>query len=246
MTATRMLRGAGLALAAAIGLVLLGSPAFAADTPAAVGKWFAQDAPRVAGDVLGSGAVNLGPRQPADGYRAGSPVRLHSWNPGFVSDGASRPVLADDEWAAALYRNGSIVGTIAATVSPTGEVAMSYIDDDAVAGTALASGAVTGEVVRDSRMGGLVEVKPDLAVRGLSRAAASTVASVHGTADLRKAVAQAHDARAWKSTGDDAGAGTGAEATGGDGQPLVLALSVGLAGFVLWLFWRRGAKERQA
>jgi len=241
MTATRMLRGAGLALAAAIGLVLLGSPAFAADTPAAVGRWFAQDAPRVAGDVLGSGAVNLGPRQPADGYRAGSPVRLHSWNPGFVSDGASRPVLADDEWAAALYRNGSIVGTIAATVSPTGEVAMSYIDDDAVAGTALASGAV-----RDSRMGGLVEVKPDLAVRGLSRAAASTVASVHGTADLRKAVAQAHDARAWKSTGDDAGAGTGAEATGGDGQPLVLALSVGLAGFLLWLFWRRGAKERQA
>lgn len=249
MTATRVLRAAGPALAATIGVVLLGSPA-AADTgsvPPTIANWFTQEAPRVAGGVLGAGAVGAGPRLAATGYTVGSPVQLHNWDPSFLAGTANQVVVASDEWVTTLYRNGAVVGTIAATVSPAGRVAMSYVDDDVVAGRALAAGAVSGKVVHDSRMGGLLQVKPNGAAQGLSAVAASTVTSVDDTTELRAAVGKAHDRNSWDNSADGAAVGGGVGAGDRrDGTAFLTGLAVALAGLVLLLVWRRTAARRRA
>ncbi|MEV4538687.1 hypothetical protein AB0J82_33400 [Asanoa sp. NPDC049518] len=248
----RLLRTAGLTLSVAAGLTLLASPALADDgaAPTAVGAWFAQDAPRVAGDVLGRPAANLAveagpgavqPGKPVAGYRAGTPVRLHIWNEAFVAGAAGQPVVASDEWVAPLYQSGVVVGTIAAAVSSTGQVAMTYVDDDAVGGRALAT--ASGRVVQDARVGGLVVVRPDGSAQGLSRMAAGKLPSIRGPGDLRKSVAAAHDPGNWLPTGTETGAGPTQEPTGT--QPLVLALMVVLSGMVLWFVVRRGRTRHQ-
>ncbi|GIF63194.1 hypothetical protein Ais01nite_12290 [Asanoa ishikariensis] len=250
MTAMRLLRAAGLALSVAAGLTLLASPALAepgdAAAPTEVGAWFAQDAPRVAGDVLGRPAANLAieagpgaiqPGKPVNGYRAGTPVRLHTWNDAFVEGGAGQPVVASDEWVAPLYQSGVVVGTIAAAVSATGQVSMTYVDDDAVGGRALASGMVSGQVVQDARVGGLVDVRSDGSAQGLSKVAAGKLPAIRGKGDLHKAVAAAHAPGNWLPTGTETGAGPAPEPT--DTQPLALVLMVVLSGMVLWFVLRR-------
>jgi hypothetical protein len=143
--------------------------------------------------VLSTDAVGLGAAEPSDSYTADAPVRLHSWNEDFVAGDASEIVVADDQWVAALHHDGNVVGTIAAALSPAAQVTMSYIDDDVAAGTALASGDVSGNVVQDPRMGGLVEVLPDGTAEGLSAVAAAEVDSVDQATELREAVLDAHD-----------------------------------------------------
>ncbi|SNT64487.1 hypothetical protein SAMN05421812_11757 [Asanoa hainanensis] len=250
MTAMRLLRAAGLAVSVAAGLTLLASPALAAPNdgaaPAAVGAWFAQDAPKVAGDVLGRPAANLAieagpggiqPGKPVAGYRAGTPVRLHTWNDTFVAGGAGEPAVASDEWVAPLYQSGVVVGTIAAAVSATGQVSMTYLDDDAVGGRALAAGTLSGRVVQDPRVGGLVVVRPDGSAQGLSNVAAGKLPSIQGKGDLRKAVTAAHAPGNWLPTGTETGAGPTQEDT--DTQPLALVLTVILSGTALWFVLRR-------
>jgi len=250
MTAMRLLRTAGLALSVAAGLTLLATPALADDgaAPAAVGAWFAQDAPKVAGDVLGRPAANLAieagpgaiqPGKPVDGYRAGTAVRLHTWNDAFVAGGASQPAVASDEWVAPLYQSGVVVGTIAADVSATGRVAMTYLDDDVAGGTALAAG-LSGRVIQDARVGGLVVVRADGSAQGLSKVAAAKLPSIRGPGDLRKAVAAAHAPGNWLPTGTETGTGTAPEPT--DTQPLVLLLVVVLSGAALWFVLRRAQR----
>ncbi|GGM87084.1 hypothetical protein ACFFX1_49270 [Dactylosporangium sucinum] len=86
------------------------------------------------------------------------------------------------------------------------------------------------------------------APRGLSAVPAAELASVHGRDDLRQAVSHAHDAGPWGPAGDGAAAGGGfaTRSTGRDLQPLALVLTFVLAGFVLWLVWRRSARQQRA
>ena len=245
MTNRKMRYTAGLAVAVTISVGLFGAPAAADDgtgaAPAAIVDWFSHDAPQVAGEVLSTDAVGLGATEPADSYTADAPVRLHSWNEDFVAGDSSEIVVADDQWVAALHHNGDVVGTIAATLSPAGQVTMSYIDDDVAAGTALTSGDVAGMVVQDPRMGGLVEVLPDGAAEGLSAVAATEVDSVDQATELREAVLDAHDPGTWDTSVDGAGA-VGETHRGGQ---LGVGLAVVLAGLLLWFVGRRTPKRQR-
>src|SRR5688572_28090080 len=117
----KTLRAGGLAAALTIGIVLLGSPASAGastvSVPPAVSAWFAQDAAQVARDVLGTNAVSLEPGQLVGAYAVGVPAQLHDWNPDFVSGTSNHTALPRNEWVAALYSDGQIVGTIAAILA---------------------------------------------------------------------------------------------------------------------------------
>lgn len=244
MTNRKMRYTAGLAVAVTMSVGLFGSPAAADDgsgaAPAAIVDWFSHNASQVASDVLSTDAVGLGAAEPADSYTAGTPVRLHGWNEDFVTGDSSEIVVADDQWVAALRHNGDVVGTIAATLSPTGQVTMSYVDDDVAAGTALTSGDVSGKVVQDPRMGGLVEVLPNGAAEGLSTVAATEVDSVDQATELREAVLEAHDPGTWDTSVDGGGA-VGETHRGGQ---LGIGLAVVLAGLLLWFVGRRTPKRQ--
>lgn len=249
MTTTTSWRRAMVGLLVAMGLLLLGSPANAAPgadgVPPAVAQWFVQDAPRVAGDVLGQDAVNLGPGQPVGTYAAGSPVRLHDWNPQFVAGTSSQVAVPSDEWVAALYRNGTVVGTIAATSSPAGQIALSYLDDDAAAGQALASGARLGDVVQDLRMGGLLEVAPNGVAKGLSAVAASRLTTGGSVTALQKTVRDAHDSKAWGAADSAGSGGGGTDRQVDHGTRLWLGAAVGMAGLVLLVAGNRSQRRKR-
>jgi hypothetical protein len=238
-------RAFGVAVAVLIGVGLTAAPASAepesGQPPAAVTTWFAQDAPRVAGEVLGTGAVGLDPAAADTGYTVAKPVRLYDWNPEFLAGSSDTAALATDEWVAALSRNGTVVGTIAAKVVAPDSVAFSYADDDIPAGTALTSG-VAGKVVQDPRLGGLVEVDSPRGSKGLSNATASKVDAAAGAADLRKTVLAAHDRINWDSTVDGGAATTEA----GNSGPLTGSGVVLAAIALLWLALRRTPSGRRA
>ncbi|WP_162906974.1 hypothetical protein [Allorhizocola rhizosphaerae] len=239
MTAKKTLRIGVLATAAlAIGLVLLGSPASASPSaPQPIVSWFAYDAGQVASDVLETRSVGLDASRSGGVYTAGAPVHLHNWNPAFVAGTSAETVVARDEWVAALYRDGQVVGTIAAVFTPDGKVAFAYADDDVTAGKALVTGEGTGKVVADPRMGGLVEVTPDGKASGLSAVAAAMVERLNAGNDLRAAVRKAHQPSPMDLDSAEGGSGVPAESRGA--TPLGFGLALALAGLVLWLAWRR-------
>ncbi len=246
MMLKHMTRAFGVAVAVLIGVGLTAAPASAGPEighpPAAVTTWFAKDAPRIAGEVLGTGAVGLDPAAAGTGYTVAKPVRLYDWNPAFLAGSSDTAALATDEWVAALSRNGTVVGTIAAKVIAPDSVVFSYADDDAAAGTALTSG-VAGKVVQDPRLGGLVEVDSPRGSKGLSNATAAKVNPAAGPADLRKTVRAAHDRINWDSTVDGGAATT--ETTGNSG--LLIGSGVVVAAIaLLWLALRRTPAGRRA
>lgn len=206
-------------------VLLIASPASAGEpsVPAPVVAWFAKDAGAVAADVLDNGAVGIDAGRPGGIFTVGAPVRLHYWNPAFVAGTSDQIVNARDEWVAALYRDGAVAGTIAATLSEAGVVAFSYADDDITAGKALLSRDGTGSLVHDVRMGGLVDVRPDAKSAGL--------------ADLRAAIRGAHS-RAATDVTDSAEGGSGVAAREGE-SPIGFAVALVAAALVLWFAWRR-------
>ncbi len=182
------------------------SPAAAQDVPEPVVTWFAQQAPTVAGDVLGGRAVDITAQAPPSGvFTVGDPVALHRWSDGFVEGESVEPAVATGEWVAPLYRDGVVVGTIAATDS-AGAVTFTYLDDDTAAGLALTQDPA-GDVVHDPQLGGLVEVGEDGDVDALSRAVAAPLAGVHDAADLQSALQAAHDPGAQTLAADGAAGG---------------------------------------
>ncbi|GAA0467579.1 hypothetical protein Aca07nite_70890 [Actinoplanes capillaceus] len=247
MTVTTTLRAAGLATVAALSITQLGlSSAAHADegaAPAAITAWFSGSAPATAATVLGSGATEIGEAdgtsaadRPASAYRTGIPVRLHDWNPAFVAGDTTTAVVGTSEWVAPLYRDGAVVGTIAATLDASGDVRMSYVDDDQTAGAALASGAVSGDVVQDPQLGGLVEVAGGGRANGLS-AVTHTRVDTGAVAELRDLVTEAHDPDSWAP--DVAGSGSGSEGAGAGSGQIVFGGLVAAAVLVLWQFTGR-------
>ncbi|HWS34716.1 MAG TPA: hypothetical protein VN408_18490 [Actinoplanes sp.] len=254
------LRVAGLATLMTLG-GLLGAtgPALADEaTPAPIVAWFAGQAPSVAGDVLAGAAVDSEEEitTPATGYTAGNPIRLYDWNPEFVSGASTDVAVTTDVWVAGLLHEGTVVGTIAATLTSTGEVAFDRLDNDVEAGTALISGTIAGEVVHDSQLGGLIEVGTTIpaaeTVTGLSTTAATAAASVQSVDDLRVVVNNAADVEEWDGALDDGsetdGGVTGvinADMTGDDqGSPVAGPVVLVLAVLVGWFVVRRSGGRR--
>ncbi|MDQ0424298.1 hypothetical protein [Cellulomonas iranensis] len=181
--------------------------AAAAEAPDEVATWFAHEAPRVAGDVLEERAVDIDPSAVrTSDFAVGEPVALHRWSQEFVDGESLEPLVVSGEWAAPLYRDGSVVGTIAATLE-TGSVRFSYVDDDADAGRALAAHP-SAPVVQDPRLGGLLAVEQDGAVEDLSRGAGAALEEVGDIQELRSAVLEAHepDLQAFPADGGSGGA----------------------------------------
>lgn len=219
MNTKTMLRLASLTAAVTAGLLLISGPASAADpdetAPQAVGAWFAGSAPQTAADVLANKATVAhaqgDPTNPAAaGYSAGVPRRLHTWGPGVLADSSASVTTATNEWVAALYLRGRVIGTIAAVEDATGAVRFSYLDDDAAAGTALAAGPA-GKVVRDPQLGGLAAVTADGTATGLSTYTANALGKARDRDGLRAAVRQAKDRNSWDTS--DSGGSSPAEST---------------------------------
>lgn len=239
MTTKEVFRLAGLMLAAAAGAVLISGPAAAAPaeaaTPEAVAAWFATDAPRAAADILADKAVTargVGDTTRAaatSGYRAGSPHQLHTWGPGVLADGSADATAATDEWVAALFLRGQVIGTIAAATS-SGTVRFTYLDDDAAAGAALTSPA-PGKVVRDPQLGGLAAVAADGSAKGLSTYTANALGAAKDRSALRAAVRHAHDRSSW-DTGDSGAVTTKPAGSAWPGALLLLVVGALVIAFV--------------
>ena len=251
MTVTTTLRSTGLVAVAALAFTALGtaSAAHASDeaVPAAVAGWFSDSAPATAAAVLGSGATEVSEGdgtsatdRPAAAYRTGTPVPLHDWNHAFMTGDTTVAVVGTGEWVAPLYRDSAVVGTIAASLDDSGEVRMTYVDDDRTAGAALASGAVSGDVVQDPQLGGLLEVADGGQADGLS-AVADTTVDTDAATELRDLVTAAHDPDSWAP--DVAGSGSGSEGAGAGYGQIVFG---GLGAAAVLLLWRIAGRRAAA
>lgn len=205
-----------------------GAAATPAPVPAAVTRWFAEQAPTVSADVLQRDAVDVAGRTGASGYTVGRPTPLHHWSGDFLAGRSDVVAGAPDEWVATLYADGRVVGTIAATMSGTGTVRFSYLDDDVSAGTGLVT-PPAGTVVQDPQVGGLVEVRPGGGVEALSAAARKPMNGIEDVAHLRSAVSTVH--KAGTNPALDAGGTAGADREQPAGGPTALPTIAGAALF---------------
>lgn len=212
------------------------------EPPAAVAEWFASEAGSIAREVLVDGAERLD-RIENRRYSAGVPVELHEWNDEFLDGESDVVAAATGLWVAPLFSGGEVVGTIAGRWDGA-SVSFVYLDDDSVAGRGLQDG-VSGAVIRDPQLGGLVEVSEDGEATGLSEVPQSLLREGVAEDDLRESVLEAYAVTA----GGDSGAGSGVVDAGGTtGARSFVAPALGVLvmciGVLVWFGrdfpWRRG------
>ncbi len=161
-------------LVAALGVAM---PAFAErgnDVDEAVTKWFEQSAMEELREISAAARVIEGEQALAlSKPQFGAVFRVHTWTRAFLAgDERAAATEAIDQWAAPLFDEGRVVGTVVAWRDPQlgGEVALAYFDEDREAGLALAELEEKTHLVLDAPLSSYFTISGDR-VRAISGAA---------------------------------------------------------------------------